>query len=107
MRQLDPHELLAWRRGLAGDEPQYLDVRERWEFAHCRIEGSVNIPLGELTGRYEEIDGERPIVCICHHGIRSLQAAWFLEHAGCIDVVNLAGGIDAWSRQVDASIPTY
>ena len=61
---------------------------------------------GKIAG-HDEIDGERPVVCICHHGIRSLQAAWFLEHAGFLDVVNLAGGIDAWARQVDASVPTY
>lgn len=106
MRQLDPLELLAWRHGMQ-EAPQYLDVRERWEFAHCRLDGSINIPLGELAGRYCELDADRPVVCICHHGIRSLQAARFLEHEGYPDVVNLAGGLDAWSLQVDTSIARY
>ena len=65
MRQLDPLELITWRRGLQ-ENPQYLDVRERWEFALCRLEDSINIPLGELAERYDEIDSERPVVCICH-----------------------------------------
>ncbi|MFO1358920.1 rhodanese-like domain-containing protein [Plasticicumulans sp.] len=106
MRQLDPLELITWRRGLQ-ENPQYLDVRERWEFALCRLEDSVNIPLGELAERYDEIDGERPVVCICHHGIRSLHAASFLEHEGFVEVVNLAGGIDAWARLADPAVPRY
>ena len=54
-----------------------------------------------------ELDRERPIVCICHHGARSLQVAHFLERQGFPEVINLTGGIHAWSTEVDPSVPTY
>lgn len=89
-----------------------LDVREPWEFALARIEHSVNIPMSTLVGRVEEVRAlqeatDRPVVLICHHGVRSLQCAQFLAGHGLDHLINLRGGIDAWSARVDPSIPQY
>lgn len=87
--------------------PVLLDVREPQEFAYCRIEGSLHIPMGEITSRQAEIDSGREIVVICHHGVRSFQVGQFLESQGFEQVINLSGGIDAWSRDVDPGVPRY
>ena len=92
----------------AGNGPvALLDVREAWEFEVCRIEGSRLIPLSQLPARLGELDPDRPTVVICHHGVRSLRAAAYLEHCGFGDVVNLNGGIDAWARTVDQGMAVY
>ncbi|HDP88548.1 MAG TPA: sulfurtransferase, partial [Thioalkalivibrio sp.] len=84
-----------------------LDVREPWEFELARIDGSELLPLGQLPARLDELDSSRETVVICHHGVRSMQAAFFLQARGFKTVINLAGGIDAWSREVDPTIPVY
>ncbi len=84
-----------------------LDVREPWEINTAHLPESTWIPMREITSRYQELDPERTIVCLCHHGARSMQVALFLQSRGFADVCNLAGGIDAWSREVDASVPIY
>lgn len=84
-----------------------LDVRQPWEHDLARLAGDVLIPLNELPARLDELDGEQLIVCYCHHGIRSLNAAAFLERNGFARVASLAGGIDAWSQRVDPSISRY
>lgn len=53
------------------------------------------------------LDRDKPIVCICHHGMRSMQVALFLEQHGFPEVINLTGGVDAWAREVDHRMPTY
>jgi rhodanese-related sulfurtransferase len=84
-----------------------LDVREPYEFELCRIQGSVNIPLDEISGRLNELDEERDTVLICHHGRRSLQAALFLEQNGFTSVFNLTGGIEAWANDIEPNMPRY
>ena len=84
-----------------------LDVREPDEYAHCKISGSVLIPLGELPARFSELPKDREIVVHCHHGGRSAQAARFLAEQGFAGVKNLTGGIDAWSCEIDPSVPRY
>jgi rhodanese-related sulfurtransferase len=84
-----------------------LDVREPYEFAYASLANSVLIPLGQLPRRIGELDPEREIVVICHHGVRSQQAALYLAHHGFKKVANLSGGIDAWSLECDASVPRY
>jgi rhodanese-related sulfurtransferase len=84
-----------------------LDVREPFEFAHCRIDGSITIPLNQIPARLRELDMEQEIVLICHHGIRSMQAANFLEQVGFDKISNLVGGIDAWSVECDSSVARY
>jgi len=88
-----------------------LDVREPWEaqLASIQIDGvhSQLMPMGQVPARFEELDAMQPIVCYCHHGVRSLQVVAFLQRAGFESVYNLAGGIDAWSTEVDPAVPRY
>ncbi|WP_151085944.1 rhodanese-like domain-containing protein [Hymenobacter baengnokdamensis] len=92
----------------AGEDIQLIDVREAREFDYCRIAGSALIPLGEIPRRAAEIRPTGPVVLICHHGVRSAQALGYLQHRlGRENLLNLRGGIDAWSREVDAGVPVY
>ncbi|MEC4723009.1 rhodanese-like domain-containing protein [Noviherbaspirillum sp. CPCC 100848] len=107
MQTLTAPELAAWLADPARDKPVLLDVREPWEFQTCHIEGSVPIPMNSIPARLQELDEETPIVCICHHGARSMSVAAFLERNGFPQVINLTGGVHAWALQVDNSMPTY
>ena len=89
-----------------------LDVREPWEFETARIERSVNIPMSTLVARIDEVralqnSADAPVVVICHHGIRSMQCARYLAGQGMERLINLTGGIDAWSTQIDPAVPAY
>lgn len=84
-----------------------LDIREPWEINICSLSNSVNIPMGQIPARLDDIDTQRDIVVICHHGIRSQQVAYFLQNAGYDKLFNLQGGVSAWSRDIDPSFPTY
>jgi rhodanese-related sulfurtransferase len=87
-----------------------LDVREPWEFSLAKIDGATNVPMSSIPASIEDIrnlQGERELVVICHHGVRSMHVAQFLAAQGVDDLINLRGGIDAWSRQVDPSVPLY
>jgi rhodanese-related sulfurtransferase len=90
----------------AGDRLVLLDVREPWEFELARIEGSSLIPMSELQERFTELDPDAETVVICHHGNRSSYVTRALRRAGFEKVLNLEGGIDAYSS-VDESVPTY
>jgi rhodanese-related sulfurtransferase len=107
MKQLQASELAQWLAQPGEPQPQLLDVREPWEVAIAKIPGSLDIPMRAILARYQELDRERPLVCICHHGARSMQVAYFLEREGFAQVFNLAGGIHAWSCDVDPACPTY
>mgnify|MGYP001043531673 CR=1 FL=1 len=107
MRHLRPAELKAWLDEAGRDKPMLLDVRESWEFGLCRIEGSELMPLQTLPGRLAELNPARETVVICHHGVRSYHAARFLEHNGFTNVINLTGGVDAWAKEADPTMPTY
>ncbi len=106
MRDLSATQL---REHLAAAEgrPLLLDVREPWEFHICHIEGSQLIPMGQLPTALNALDPDRETVVICHHGIRSRQVAMYLDYQGFSNVINLAGGIDAWARDVDLDMATY
>jgi len=84
-----------------------LDVREPREADIAHIDGARNIPLRELPGRLAELSGHGEIVTLCHHGPRSLKAREILRGAGFANVRSLAGGIDAWAREVDPEVPRY
>jgi len=88
-------------------QPILLDVREASEYDICHIKNSTLIPMGEITSRLQELDEDDEIICICHHGMRSMQVAVYLESQGFVNVVNLTGGIDAWSVSVDPDMPRY
>ena len=107
MKNIHATELSALLKTGENTRPVVLDVREPWEFALCQVPASVHIPMQQIPARLAELDDQRPIVCVCHHGARSLQVAMFLQQRGFETVYNLAGGIDAWSREVDPSVPTY
>lgn len=91
----------------AGSKPFLLDVREPYEYSMAKLEGSVLIPLGTLPQSLEQLDQNAEIVAYCHHGMRSADAVGFLVQQGYTNVKNLVGGIDAWSVQVDSSVPRY
>lgn len=84
-----------------------LDVREPWEFQIGHIDGSVSMPMNTVPGRLSELDPDKPVVCICHHGVRSMDVGVFLERQGFSRVINLAGGVHDWAKQVDTQMPTY
>ena len=108
--QVRPAEFDAWLQAQPG-KPLLLDVREPWEVqtAHVAPQGYdvVAIPMNEIPARLAELPQDRPIACLCHHGARSQRVAMFLAHQGYSDVANVAGGIDAWSRERDPGIPLY
>jgi len=105
--QVSVQELFEYLQ--AGNPVYLIDVREEWERDLAKLPDHLHVPLGELEARAGDV---RPpegamVVAYCHQGVRSLHAAQFLEQARGIRVQSLAGGISAWSRQVDPSIPTY
>lgn len=107
IKQISAPELAAWLADRSREAPLLLDVREPWEHDRARIDGSRLVPMRELPARLAELDEDKEVVAICHHGSRSMHVAMFLEKNGFGRVHNLAGGIDAWSRTVDASVPLY
>lgn len=96
-----------WPRFGSSEEVLLLDVREPHELALASVGGTTNIPMAEVPGRLDELDRHKTIVVMCHSGVRSMQVAGYLIRQGFGQVVNLDGGIDAWSREVDSKIPTY
>jgi rhodanese-related sulfurtransferase len=107
MNHISAAELAIWLSDPVRTQPLLLDVREPWEYDTCRIDGSMLMPMATVPARQEELDPETPVVCICHHGARSMQVGAFLERAGFANVTNLSGGIHGWAVQVDSSMPTY
>lgn len=103
-RNITPRELK--NRLERGERPELLDVRELWEFELSRIQGSRLIPLGQMPQRVNELDPESEIVVICHHGARSAHVVRALEKSGFDNVINLEGGLDAYS-QVDENVKRY
>lgn len=89
------------------DKVVLLDVRDPWEFEICRLPGSVNIPMNEITERAQELDREARTVVICHFGMRSLEVSGWLESSGFKNISNLEGGLDAWAERVDEDMPRY
>jgi rhodanese-related sulfurtransferase len=107
MKPLSTRELAEWLVDADRAKPLLLDVREPWENNVCQIDGSLLAPMQTVPQRMNEWDAARDIVCICHHGGRSMHVAMFLERHGFASVFNLTGGVDAWARQVDPTMPTY
>ena len=109
MQQLYPAQIAEWASQQA-QRPVLLDVREGWEVQTASAKPEdldlLHMPMQTIPARLDELDKTRPIACLCHHGGRSMQVASFLMQHG-FEVVNVAGGIHAWSAQVDPSIPVY
>lgn len=106
MRQLSVREL-SERLAAPGDAPVLLDVREDWELRLCALPGTLHIPMGQVPARLDELDPERETVVVCHHGLRSLRVAYFLQSRGFSNLYNLQGGVDAWAHEIDASMQKY
>ena len=105
MTEISPSEL---KDRLTGDAPPLiLDVREEWELALASLKSVIHIPMGQIPDRLSELDADREIAVMCHHGVRSSQVVAFLKQSGFTRVINLTGGIDAWSRDVDTGVPEY
>jgi rhodanese-related sulfurtransferase len=103
-------DVLAVKQMLDGGEKfVLLDCREADEVATASIQGSVHIPMREISGRLAELDAAKQgrLVVHCHHGGRSLRVTHFLRQQGFHEAQNMTGGIDAWSQQVDARVPRY
>ena len=107
MNHLSATELAAWLADPSRAQPFLLDVRENWEVETCKIAGSTQIAMQAIPARIDDLDEDAEIVCICHHGARSLQVAAFLERHGFARVTNLTGGIHAWAVQVDSTMQQY
>lgn len=112
MQQVNVRDLPALLASFEpGARPIVLDVREPWEVqtAALTLDGvpTVCMPMNEVPARLGELDPGQPVLSLCHHGMRSLQVASYLERHGFDNVFNVAGGIDAWSREVDGSVPLY
>ena len=104
--EITPEEVRAQLASGAGFT--LLDVREPWEIAAARIEGCVHIPMGEIPSRaHQELDPDQHVVVVCHLGVRSLNVAHWLRQQGFENVQSMRGGIDTWSRTVDARVPVY
>ena len=87
-----------------------IDVREPNEFSLASIEGSVLIPMRQVPGELQTLEGradEAPLIVFCHHGVRSLNVVNWLRGQGLDACQSMAGGIDAWSLSIDPSVPRY
>jgi rhodanese-related sulfurtransferase len=110
--QVRPSELSAWLQAARSDgTPVVLDVREAAELLQSSIKSDgfelLTIPMSQLVARLDELDPQQAIACLCHHGGRSMQVAAFLQSKGFTRVANIAGGINAWSDELDSSVPRY
>ncbi|MEO8858147.1 MAG: rhodanese-like domain-containing protein [Burkholderiaceae bacterium] len=110
--QIRPRDLAHWLdEARAIGEPVVLDVREPSELLRASVTPSdfklVAIPMGSIPGRLDELPATQPIACLCHHGARSMQVATFLHSRGFAHVANIAGGIDAWSEELDPAVARY
>lgn len=107
MQQMTAQQVADWLADPSREQPVLLDVREPGEYQICHIPGSRLMPMQTVPTQQTELDPDAPIVCICHHGMRSMAVAAFLEKNGFTQVTNMSGGIDAWARQVDPGMPKY
>ncbi|HUA91463.1 MAG TPA: rhodanese-like domain-containing protein [Terracidiphilus sp.] len=89
-------------------QARIIDVREPWEFAAARVEGSLSMPMGDVPGRaHQELDPEERLLIVCHHGVRSMNVAVWLRNQGFDQAQSVRGGIDAWSLEVDPAVGRY
>jgi rhodanese-related sulfurtransferase len=96
------------RRLDAGEVLNLIDVREPEEYLVCRINGASLIPMRQIPQQLESLeDSAAPLILFCHHGVRSLNVVAWLREQGLADCQSMAGGIDAWSREVDPAVPRY
>ena len=117
IQAIRPAQLADWLTHCRQEQPEgsappvVLDVREPWEFQAASVKADgfelIHMPMRAIPARYGELPRDRAIACLCHHGGRSAQVAYFLRNPGYDRVVNIHGGIQAWSQEVDPSVPPY
>ena len=116
MISIHPAQLQDWLKAAeaqtpAGAQPIVLDVREPWELQTASVKPNgfqlLHMPMRSVPARYLELDRSQPIACLCHHGARSAQVVHFLMNNGFTEVVNIHGGINAWSHELDPTVPLY
>lgn len=90
-----------------GDDVTIIDVREPWEIDIAKLPRAINIPLATLSDNLSAIPDSGRVVISCHSGRRSMNACLYLHSKGFTNTVNLKGGIEAWSKEIDESIPLY
>jgi rhodanese-related sulfurtransferase len=95
------------RRLDSGEKLLVVDVREPWEYAHCRIGNALHIPMGSIPAHLQKLDTEDDVVFYCHHGMRSLDVANWLRTQGIAGARSMSGGIERWSAEVDPAVPRY
>ena len=105
VREITVQELKSRRD--QGEDPLVIDVREDWELQLASIPGVVHVPMSEVPARLGEFARDAQIIVMCHAGGRSMRVAQFLANQGFTNVANLSGGISAWSRFIDATVPQY
>jgi rhodanese-related sulfurtransferase len=104
--QITPKEVK--QRLDAGEKLRLIDVREPFEYAQARIEGSELIPMRTVPSSLDSLQREEaPFVVLCHHGMRSLQVVSWLREQGVERCSSMEGGIDRWSLEVDPAVPRY
>ena len=106
--EIDPREVK--RRLDSGEKLHLIDVREPHEFAQAKIEGAVLIPMRSVPGELQDLEAradQGTLIVICHHGVRSLNVVHWLREQGVEGCQSMAGGIEAWSLQVDPAVPRY
>ncbi len=91
----------------AGERLLLVDVREQWEWDVCRIEGAKLIPMRAIPANLQALDVEEPVICYCHHGMRSLDVAVWLQKQGVESARSLMGGIERWAAEIDSKVPRY
>ena len=110
IEQVRPFELSSWIQS-HGADAIVLDVREVRELQAASVKPGgfelVHIPMNEIPGRLGQLDPGRAVAVLCHHGTRSQRVAMFLQAQGFDTVANIAGGIEAWSQELDPSVPRY
>lgn len=104
--EYSPRELKAHLE-VAEPEPVLLDIREPWEYERCHLPKTTLVPMRQVPGLLHDLDPDREIVVICHHGIRSRAVAGYLAKHNFTKVINLSTGMDGWAKEVDPSMPVY
>jgi rhodanese-related sulfurtransferase len=113
IQQLRPQAFFEWLQALPPNSPPPLliDVREGWEWETAHITASefemVHWPMQTVPQQASSLDTERPVAVLCHHGSRSLAVAHFLEKQGFETLINIDGGIHAWSQEIDPLVAQY
>jgi rhodanese-related sulfurtransferase len=97
----------AFKVSLNNSDTILIDVREDWEFDISKIQDAQLMPMSTIAETYTQLDKAANLAIYCHHGVRSLRVIHFLQSQGYENLINLQGGIDAWSSEIDSSVAKY